>query len=54
MKIKKIRNEKGDITDTKGTERIISSYFKCLDFTKLENFLDRNLLPKLNQNHIKI
>jgi hypothetical protein len=56
----KPRNEKGDIT-TKPDEiqNIISSYYKRLYSTKLENldemdnFLHRYQVPKLNQDKIK-
>jgi hypothetical protein len=59
IQIKKIRNEKGDITtDTEEIQRTIRSYFKSLYATKLENlnvmanFIDRNHLPKLNQDQV--
>jgi hypothetical protein len=61
IQINKIRNEKGDITtDTEDINRIIRSYFKNLYSTKLKNlnkmqdFLGRSQLPKLNQDHIKL
>jgi dsDNA-specific endonuclease/ATPase MutS2 len=57
--IKKIRNEKGDITtEPEEIQNIIRSYYKRLYSTKLENldemdnFLDRYQEPKLNQNQI--
>jgi hypothetical protein len=57
--INKIRNEKGDITtDPEEIQNIISSYYKRLYSTKLENldemdkFLDRYQVPKLNQDQI--
>jgi hypothetical protein len=57
--INKIRNEKGDITtEPEEIQNIISSYYKRLYSTKLENldemdnFLDRYQIPKLNQDQI--
>ena len=57
--INKIRKEKGDITtDTEEIQRIISSYYKSLYATKLENvkemdiFLDKYHIPKLNQDQV--
>ena len=57
--INNIRNEKGGIRkETKEIQNIIRSYYKSLYSTKLEildeidNFLDRHLVPKLNQNQI--
>ena len=59
IQIKKIRNEKGDITaDTEEIQRIFRSYFENLYSTKVKNlkeiddFLDRYHLPKLNQEQI--
>jgi hypothetical protein len=59
IRINKIRNEKGDITtESEEIQKIISSYYKSLYSTKLENlnemdkFLDRYQVPKLNQGHI--
>ena len=61
MQINKIRNEKGNMTrDTQEIQRIIGSYFKNLYSTKLENinemdnFLDRQHLPKLNQDQVNL
>jgi hypothetical protein len=55
----KIRNEKVDITtDPEEIQNIIRSYNKRLYSIKLENlnemgnFLDKDFLPKLNQNQI--
>ena len=54
----KIRNEKGDITETEDSKKIIRSYYKSLYSTKLENldemdnFLDRYHIPKLNQEWV--
>jgi hypothetical protein len=56
----KIRNEKGDLTTEtlKIKKKIIRSYYKRLYSTKLENlskmdyFLDRYHLQKLNQDHV--
>ena len=52
IQINKIRNEKWDITtDNEEIQRIIRSYYKNQDFTKLENekemnnFLDRYHIP---------
>jgi hypothetical protein len=57
--IKKIRNEKGDITtDPEEIENTIRSFYKRLYSTKLENvdeldkFLDRYQVPKLNQDQV--
>ena len=57
--INKIRNEKGDIkTDPEEIQNIIRSFYKRLYSTKQENlyemdkFLDRYLLPKLNQDQV--
>jgi len=45
----KIRNEKGDITtESEEIQKVIRSYYKSLYSTKLENFLDRYQVPKLN------
>ncbi|KAL6084377.1 hypothetical protein STEG23_022619 [Scotinomys teguina] len=59
IQINKIRNEFGDITtDNEEIQRIIRSYFKTLNSTKLENlegmdkFLDRYHIPKLDQDQI--
>jgi hypothetical protein len=57
--INKIRNEKGDITtDGEEIQNTIRSFYKRLYSTKLENvdkmdkFLDRYQVPKLNQDQI--
>jgi hypothetical protein len=57
--INKIRSEKGDITtDPEEIQNTIRSYYKRLYSTKLENldemnkFLDRNQVPKLNQDQV--
>jgi hypothetical protein len=57
--INKIRNEKGDLTtECEQIQNIIRSYYKRLYSTKLENldkmenFLDRYKVPKLNQDQI--
>jgi hypothetical protein len=57
--INKIRNEKEDITtESEEIQNIIRSYYKRLYSTKLENldkmnsFLDRYQVPKLNQDKI--
>jgi DNA repair exonuclease SbcCD ATPase subunit len=57
--INKIRNEKGNITtNLEEMQNIIRSYYKRLYSIKLENlgeidnFLDRYLVPNLNQDHI--
>jgi hypothetical protein len=59
IQINKTRNEKGDITtETVDIQKIIRSYDKCLYLTKLknlgkmDNFLDRYQIPKLNQDQI--
>ena len=58
IQINKIRNEKEDITEIEEITKIISSYYKSLYLTKLENldemenFLDRYQVPKLNQDQI--
>lgn len=50
--------EKGEKTDMKRNQRIISTYFKNPYFSKLENLkeineiLDMYDLPKLNQEYI--
>jgi hypothetical protein len=55
----KIRNKKGDITtEPEEIQKLISSYYKILCSTKLENldemnnYLDRYQVPKLNQDQI--
>jgi hypothetical protein len=57
--INKIRNEKGNTTtEPEEIQNIIRSYYKRLYSTKLENmdkmdnFLDRYQMPKLNQDQI--
>jgi hypothetical protein len=59
--IKKIKNDKGDITtEPEEIQNIIRCYYKGLYSTKLENldemdnFLDRYQVPKLNQDQINI
>jgi hypothetical protein len=55
----KIRSEKGDIkAETKEIQKIIRSYYKSLysakpeNLDKMDNFLDRYQVPKLNQGQI--
>jgi hypothetical protein len=57
--INKIRNKKGDITTVpEETQNTIRSFYKSLYSTKLENldkmnkFLDRYRVPKLNQDQV--
>jgi hypothetical protein len=57
--INKIRNEKGDITtDPEEIQNTIRSFYKRLYSTELENlhkiekFLDRYQVPKLNQDQV--
>jgi tRNA(Ser,Leu) C12 N-acetylase TAN1 len=57
--INKIKSEKGDITtEPEEIQNIITSYYKRINSTKLENqdemdnFLDRYQVPKLNQYQI--
>jgi hypothetical protein len=57
--LNKIRNEKGDIaTDPEEIQNTIRSFYKRLYSTKLENldkmdkFLDRYQVPKLNQDQV--
>jgi hypothetical protein len=57
--INKMKNEKGDITtEPEEIQNILRSYYKRLYSTKLENldkmdnFLDRYQIPKLNQDQI--
>ena len=56
IQINKIRNKKGDITNTEEIQRTIRTYFKNLYATKLQNlkemdnFPDRYQLQKLNQD----
>ena len=57
--INKIRNKKGDITtEPEEIQNTIRSYYKRLYSTKVKNldemdkFLDRHLVPKLNQDQI--
>jgi hypothetical protein len=57
--INKIRNEKGDITtESEKIQKVIRPYYKSLYSTKMENmkkmdnFLDRYQVPKLNQDQI--
>ena len=49
-------NEKVDITEMEGTQKIIRSYYKSIYSTKLENLdemdLDRYHIPKLNQGKL--
>jgi hypothetical protein len=59
IQIKRIRNEKGDITSKTGEiQTIITSYYKSLYSTKQENLnemekiLDRYQVSKLNQDQI--
>jgi hypothetical protein len=59
IQINKIRNEKGDITtDTEEIQKIITSYYKSLystklgDLDKMDDFLDKYQIPKLNQVQI--
>jgi hypothetical protein len=59
IQINKIRNKRGDVTiETKEIQKIISSYYKSLYSTKLENLeemdnaLDRYQMPKLYQDQI--
>ena len=58
--INKIRNKKEDIiTDPEEIQNIIRSYYKRLyskkleNLDKMDNFLDRYQVPKLNQDQIK-
>ena len=51
IQINKIRNVKGDITmDTEEIQRLIRSYFKNMNSTKLENLEEMNNF--LNRYHI--
>jgi hypothetical protein len=58
VQIRKIRNKKEDKTKTEENLKIITSYFKRLYLTKLGNlnkiddFLDRCHIPKLNQDEV--
>ena len=58
IQINKLRNEKGDITETGEIQKIIRSYHQSLYSTQLENleemhnFVDRYQIPKLNQDQI--
>jgi hypothetical protein len=59
IQINKIRNEKGYMsTEAEEIQKVIRSYYKSLNSTKMENldemenFLDRYLIPKLNQDQI--
>jgi hypothetical protein len=59
MLINKIRNKKEDITtDPEEIQNTIRSFYKRVYSTKLENldemdkFLDRNQIPKLNQDQV--
>ena len=59
--IKKIRNEKGEVTtDNAELQSIIRDYYKQLYAKKMDNleemdkFLERNNLPRLNQEEIEI
>ena len=56
MQIKRIRNEKGEVTtDTAEIQRIVRDYYKQLYTNKMENleemdkFLEKYKLPRLNQ-----
>ena len=58
--INKIRNEKGEVkTDTTEIQSIIRDYYKQLYANKMDNleemdkFLERNNLPRLNQEEIE-
>jgi len=57
--INKVRSETGDITtETEEIQNIIRSHYKRLYSTKVQNldemdkFIDRQQVPKLNQEHI--
>ena len=58
IQINKIRNERGDITETEEIQKIIRSYYNNLYSIKLENleemdeFLDKYQIPKLNQDQV--
>ena len=59
IQINKIKNEKGDITtETEEIQKIIRSYYKGLyskqleNLEKMDNFLDKYQIPKLNQDQI--
>jgi hypothetical protein len=59
IQINKIKNENGDVTtETEEIQKVIRSYYKSLYSTQLENlnkmdnFLDRYQIPKLNQHQI--
>ena len=52
--INKMRNEKGEVTtDTTEIQRIIRDYYKQLYANKMDKFLERYNLPKLNQEEIQ-
>ena len=58
--IKRIRNEKGEITpDTAEIQRIMRNYYKQLYANKMDNleemdrFLEKHNLPRLNQEEIE-
>jgi hypothetical protein len=58
--INKIRNEKGDVTtESEEIQKIIKFYYKIIYSAKLENldkmdnFLDRYKVPRLNRDQIK-
>ena len=49
----KIRNEKGEvITDTTEIQRIRRDYYEQLYANKMDRFLQRYNLPRLNQEEI--
>jgi hypothetical protein len=58
IQINKSRNEKGDITDAKEVQKLITSCYKSIYSIKLGkldemvSFLDRYAVPKLNQDQI--
>ena len=53
--INRIRNEKGEVTDTAEIQRIMRDYYKQLYASKMDNleemdkFLEKHKLPRLNQ-----
>ena len=53
-KINRIRNEKGEgTTDTAEKQRIMRGYYKQQYANKMDKFLEKQNLPRLNQEEIE-
>ena len=57
--INRIRNEKGEVTDTAEIQRVMRDYYKQLYANKMDNleemdkFLEKHSLPRLNKEEIE-